>query len=328
MGRSGSAPVEVLLKELAGLTDQHRLDVVFATGQAVVARLYGGDAEAWRHRARGDSSYRRLEQHPALPIKASELYRALRIFEIIERQPLLLNGSLTVSHFLCVLSLPGTAQDRLLHNAKERGWTVRELRRELGDIDIHGAITGRPRVPAALKTLQGPLASLSAFDDVDSLIAVDRDTAKALLEVCHRTREAMLRVESILSNAHRAGECARVLVVDAVQGFTMRARRELQKHVRSVWIAHSCSQALVRVDANVSCAAINVELPDGSGVELSRRLRRQYPDLACVFTASEGVSLPEALRGDGAPIVPRTSGLRHLSIAVLKALPADDAAPT
>jgi len=98
--------------------------------------------------------------------------------------------------------------------------------------------------------------------------------------------------------------------------------------VKSVWIAHSYSQALVRVDANVSCAAINIDLPDGSGIELSRRLRRQYPDLACVLTASDGASLPEANRGDGTAIVPQTSGLRHLSIAVLKALPEHDVGPT
>jgi len=215
MGRSASDTVEVLARELTSLTDQHRLDVVYETARTVIAHLYAGDTGAWRRRQRGDSSYRRLEQHSALPIKASELYRALRIFEIIQRQPGLLNGGLTVSHFLCVLSLPpGASQDRLLLDAKVGCWTVRELRSKLDDVNSHGAVTGRPRVPAALKTLQGPLSSLGAFDDVDSLLAVDRDTARALLEVCHRTRDAMARVESILSSASRAGERARVLVVD------------------------------------------------------------------------------------------------------------------
>jgi ActR/RegA family two-component response regulator len=181
-------------------------------------------------------------------------------------------------------------------------------------------------VPAILKTLQGPLASNEAFEDLEALLAVDRGTAKELMEICQRTKNAMVQIERLLLSADRAGQQARVLVVDGDQTFAMRARRELQKHVKSVWLANSCSEALVRIDGNVSCAAINVALPDGSGIELSAALRRRYPRLACVFTVGAEASAPSAVIDGRDIVVPRTSGLRHLSVAVLKALPPDDSA--
>jgi CheY-like chemotaxis protein len=316
----GTDELDNLLRALQGHRDQSRLEAAYGTGALIVQALYDGHIDRWRHRARRDSLYAKLENHPSLPFGSAELYRSLRIFELGVRHPdLIATEFLTLSHFLAVMSLDMADQARFLTAACQFKWTVRQLRHAVSQAPASGSWTGRPRTPPVLKTLR-PLAAENAFEGVDDLIALDRNTATDVLNICRRAREMLERVESVLLTSSIAAQTARILVVDSNQAFTARARRELRKHVRSVRLAHSFAQALLQADEHVACAAINVQLDDGSGVELSNQLLSSFPSLQVVFLTSVRPHLLPVEAKAAHPIIPKTSGLRPLTVAILAAL--------
>jgi hypothetical protein len=296
----------------------------FQVGEAVALFLYDGDVTKWRQ-SRRDPNYLALSSASNLPISKAELYRSLRVFELGTQYPTFVSDdALTLSHFLSVLSLRPDEQVGLLRLAREQSWSVRQLRavvsKKVEGSDAVPSGTGRPRVPAVVKTLRGPLASDAAFDGIETLLAVDEVTAKQLMEVCRKTRVALDRIEDTLRIAGAVGRHQRVMVIDESGAFTARAQKELRKYVRSVRVAHSCEQALQRIDAQIACVAISLHLPDGCALQLSGSLKARYPQLRCVYTTRVPRSeLAQELRS-AFPLVTLTSGLRLLATVVLDAL--------
>ncbi len=312
--------VEHLVEQLNNVGNLGGLRGTYTVGSLIVRQLFHGD-EAAILSARGNAAYARLKCHPRLSIGPADLYRALRLFSFGRRNPEVLDiPFLTVSHFLVVIGLHQDEQVRFLRTASEHSWTVRELRRRVAASDIAPSRTGRPRVPPILKTLKGPLATPEAFDGIEGLTTLDLATASNLLEVCARIRASMDQAIAALKMAGQLGRQARIMIVDSDPMFASRAKRLLRHHVRSVRIAHTSSQAVLRVDRQISCAVINLHLSDGCGYELSRRLLEAVPQLDCVFVSSTKRSeLPESLR-HVQPLVMKTSGLRDLAAAILSAI--------
>ena len=313
--------IERVLQCLGPFREQHRLKVAYRTGKLVVDTLYGGDAQAWRQRPAGDSLYPRLERHPALPITPAELYRSLRVFDICEQNPTLLESeSLSLSHVLAVLSLDSASQGRLLKLAEAEKWTVRKVREMVEREYAVLPSTGRPRTSPILRTLTRELASEHAFEGTDSLLALDRRTATKLLSICGRAQRELNRVERTLKYVASEQQRIRLLVVDGNETFAFRAQRQLRHHARVIRVAHSCTEALAQVDAQTVCAVIELFLPDGCGLELSRALVRRHPGLRCIFlTARQRAALPVRFQGVE-PLVVKTSGLHPLRAAIAKVL--------
>jgi CheY-like chemotaxis protein len=218
-----------------------------------------------------------------------------------------------------VLSLGEVEQHRLLTLSVQNRWTVRQLRRMVEKLGTAPTNTGRPRTPAALKTLMGALAQPHAFDGMETLIALKKSAVGPVLEICQRTREALGQVERFLQ-AGRAGEQARILVVDGDRAFMTRAQKELKKYVRSVRVARSCEEARKRIDAQISCAVIELDLDDGYGPHLASELKRRYPDIHCVLMTAKNASGIDDGVSSTLPLVLKSSGLREVVVAVLFAL--------
>jgi len=304
---------------LDGVREQRRIATVCEVGKLVVETLFGG-VDSWRHRTKGDLAYARLETQDGLPMTASELYRSVRIYELCDRVPAVLEANcLTLSHLLVALSVEASAQEQILRLASDGHWTVRQLREAVQRMHSPPPVTGRPRVPRVLKTLGQVLASEGAFEGTDALLALSRKEARALLENCRRTRLGLDRAERNLRHVVADRARARVLLVDSARAFAARAQQQLRRQGCNVQVAHTVASAQAAVEAGLECAVIDPRLPDGCGVQLSWQVVATAPAARIVFVTDKW---EQALQDtpDNAAIVYKSSGLLTLRIAVATAL--------
>lgn len=119
----------------------------------------------------------------------------------------------------------------------------------------------------------------------------------------------------------------RIAIVDS-HTLTRYGLRELAAHHPDVEVVAECSCAADAAEvigsARPDVVAVNASLPDGDGMELSRRLRDQHPDLGIVLLASNGEddALFRALRSGASAFVARTApveevlgAVRHAAVA-------------
>jgi hypothetical protein len=161
--------VDAIVGELRTLARAATLELAVRVGRVVVERFYGGRVEVWRQRGRRCPSFRKLAEHPDLPMSATALYRSVCIFEVFER----LGGIATwkhvgASHVRAVLPLPPTDQERLLLDAEASGWSVRRLDEEAARLRaVRSERRGRPRQPRVVKALRELERCMSALDDLE-----------------------------------------------------------------------------------------------------------------------------------------------------------------
>jgi CheY-like chemotaxis protein len=304
--------IEGLLPELVWPGPSDRFDTAYRLGSVVSEFLSDhpeirGAHELWAA----------LGEGPGLQVSRTDLIRALRVFELGRRHPHLLEFSdLTPSHLFTVTSLAAPEQVRLLHQARERRMTVRQLRQAVGHASR--AVTGRPKTPPVIRTLRALFASPGAFDGVDSLLALEPARAAELLSTCERVRDEIERVATALQYAAFEHRPRRVLFVDGNPKFSRRAQRILKKSSYLITVANSAAEALHRLDPRMVCAIIELSLPDGSGYELAHELTRRQPALRCVFMTSHpppvGPKFPPGLE----EVVPKGSGLVHIRQALAR----------
>jgi len=308
-----------LVAALDGVRDQRRIATVCEVGRLVVDALFG-DVQTWRHRTRSDLAYARLETQEGLPLTASELYRAVRVYELCDRLPALRAASgLTLSHLLVALSLQASVQGEMLRLASESHWTVRQLREAVQRMHSPPPVTGRPRVPPVLRTLGQVLASEGLFEGTEALLALSRKEARTLLETCRRARLGLERAEQNLRHVVADRARTRVLLVDSARAFASRAQQQLRRQGCNVRVAHSVAEARTAIDEGLECAIIDPLLPDGCGVQLSRHVRAAVPTARILFVTDKW---EQALQDtpENATIVYKSSGLLTLRIAVATAL--------
>jgi len=202
--------VDATALDISRLHRAHGLEFACAVGQLVVDRFYGGDMDAMRRRRRGCPSLRRLAEHPALPMSASSLYRAIAIFGVVERVESSARWShLGPSHVRAVLSLPHERQVALLEAAEAGAWTVERLAlavqeakadRQRGAEGRHRG--GRPPLPRFVKTIR----ALSKLADPDEALYGDLDRAAQL------AREEREQLQAVLAKMKaRCAELDRAL---------------------------------------------------------------------------------------------------------------------
>ncbi len=148
----GDRDVAMVVRRLAQIARESTLEYALRVGQLIILEFYGGDTAAWRTKGPKQASFRRLSNHPNLPMSPSALYRCVAIFEVCDRLGAVSRWPhLGASHMRCVLRLPPPDQSHLLGRANSEKWTTERLHSEVS----------LARSPTLRRTGRPPLAPLT-----------------------------------------------------------------------------------------------------------------------------------------------------------------------
>jgi hypothetical protein len=205
---AASPDIGALVRDLRALYYVTGIELMLRIGALILDRLYGGDETRWKSRARKDFSFRKLEQHPDLPFKASMLSRAVSIYVLSRRRPDLPNlENVSQTHLQEILSLEAEVQDRLLVRVQEEKWSVQRLRAEVGSLGGGETIhVGRPRMPAfskQLRNLRSIVDNRLLVMDTDNVAVLQFREAQELLDTARRLCQQAEQVARMLA-AHVA----------------------------------------------------------------------------------------------------------------------------
>ena len=163
-----------IVARIRRLTRTASLEFALTVGGLIIHHFYEGNTDTWRLRGPKASSFRRLAEHPELPMSPGALYRCVAIFELCDRLGAASRWhNLGASHLRVVLGISPTDQERLLSTANSQRWTVRALQNEVVRSKLTRSTRGgrRPqsKVTRFLKTIRKCLAEHEgALDDVRS----------------------------------------------------------------------------------------------------------------------------------------------------------------
>jgi hypothetical protein len=198
-----------VVDELRQLYCTTGLQFVIRVGKIVMDRIFVGDARLWHSRGRKDASFRRLEQHPDLPFRASTLSKAVGVYFLSQRRPDLADfTNLQASHFQELVALADDLQDRLLAQANDHAWSVRRLRAEIRLLTPRGMTSrGRPRLPGfvrSLRQIRDHVNERRLLADTDNM-RIDLQEARELLDttrrLCRQGEELARKLMKYLSSA-------------------------------------------------------------------------------------------------------------------------------
>jgi hypothetical protein len=124
--------IDIVVAHIKRLARIASLEFALRVGAVIIHHFYEGDAEAWRSRGPKTASFRRLAEHPDLPLSPGSLYRCVALYELCDR----LNAPsrwehLGASHLRLVIGLPPPTQEKLLATANAKRWTVKVLHQEV-----------------------------------------------------------------------------------------------------------------------------------------------------------------------------------------------------
>jgi hypothetical protein len=148
--------IEMVVAQIKRLARTASLEFALRVGGVIIHHFYEGDTDVWRTRGPKTMSFRRLSQHPGLPLSAGSLYRCVALYELCDR----LNAPsrwehLSASHFRVVLGLPCATQEKLLATANAKRWTVKTLQQEaLREKALKTNSGGRRADPPVAKSLK------------------------------------------------------------------------------------------------------------------------------------------------------------------------------
>lgn len=187
--------LDLVVNHIKRLARSASLEFAINVGALIIHHFYDGDPQAWRSRGPKVSSFRRLAQHPELPLSAGSLYRCVALFELCER----LNAPtrwqhLGASHLRLVLHLPAERQEGLLATANANRWTVKVLQQQvLAQRPTRPSFGGRYPDPPIAKSLKNVKRSLKEHqllvDQTDRLSSQDLEESIRLLDETRRTLE-------------------------------------------------------------------------------------------------------------------------------------------
>lgn len=201
-----SDPVEQALAQIRHIARVSSLQLALDIGEVVFETVFEGDVAALRSRGPKHASFRRLALHPELPMSASNLWRAVAIYELSRRLPDLRRTThLGVCHVRAVLGLPPREQKQLLARAESERWEVSQL--EARAATRRRGRGGRPRkleVLKALDKLRGVAAlPLSTFSDRKAVRRMSSEDVDVALETLNELNERFDALRQILLDARR-----------------------------------------------------------------------------------------------------------------------------
>lgn len=181
-------PVVQALADIQHLARVASLQLALDVGEIVFHRIFGGSAARVRRRGPKDASFRRLALHPELPMSATNLWRAVAIYELSLRIPTLTRSPrLGVSHARAVLGLPPSSQEKLIARAEAESWTVARLTQEAaGRRRGRGGRPKKTEIARVLDTLRRlttvPAAALLDRAAIERMSAEDVEVGLSTLE--------------------------------------------------------------------------------------------------------------------------------------------------
>jgi hypothetical protein len=200
--------VAALVRDLRKLYYVKGVELMLRVGELILERLYEGDVTKWKSRCRKDFSFRKLQQHPDLPFKASMLSRAVSMYVLSHRRAdLLALQNVSQTHLQEVLNLDPAVQDTLLLRVEQEKWSVQRLRAEV--VRTLPALTkraGRPRSPAFtkhLRHLKNIVEGRLLVMDTASVSVLQTREAQELLDTARRLCQQAEFVSRVLA-AHLA----------------------------------------------------------------------------------------------------------------------------
>jgi hypothetical protein len=211
--------VDDTVDALCELRRRHGIDLAVSVGRAVLEGVYGGDIERLRDRNNDCPTLRSLAAHPRIPFNLTALHQAIGIYCLVERLPELPQTELTATHLRLVLPYGDDVQDRLLRQALAEEWTTKQLEQAARAIKPTRGKGGRPRLPAAVKTLN-QLDRLAgegtAWADLDALAGLPAERRAVLARKVARLRRYLRGVELRLGEAVE-GEVAEPVEADVAE---------------------------------------------------------------------------------------------------------------
>jgi hypothetical protein len=189
--------IEIVVAQIKRLMRMASLELALRVGAVIIHHFYDGDTDAWRSRGPKTASFRRLAQHPELPLSAGSLYRCVALFELCER----LNAPsrwerLGASHLRLVIGLPPHVQERLLKTANSERWTVKMLQqqalKERSSRSTFGGRRAEPVITRSLRRVQRCLEEHSCLvDQADLISTIDVQRCTMLIEDARRCLERL-----------------------------------------------------------------------------------------------------------------------------------------
>lgn len=198
--------VEKALAQIRHIARVSSLQLALDVGEVVFETIFDGDAAMLRSRGPKHTSFRRLALHPELPMSASNLWRAVAIFELSRRLPDLPQAThLGVCHVRAVLGLPPHDQEQLLARAESERWDVSRLETQ-ASVRRRGR-GGRPRKLEVLKALDKLRAvaalPLSTFADKRAVRRMSGEEVDVALETLNELSDRFDALRELLLDARR-----------------------------------------------------------------------------------------------------------------------------
>ncbi len=196
--------IDEVVNQLNGICRTSSLEFALKVGAVIIHHFYGGDTKAWRDRGPKVNSFRRLAEHPELPMSAGALYRCVAVFEMCDRLRAPSKWRrLGASHLRAVIGVPPDRQENLLAKANEERWSVQFLQTKAQELR-----EGRPR---GGRRPQSPLEkNLRALDQClrDCEGAFDRVEAHKLEEL-DQSLQLLTKMRASVDELTRAVEVRR-----------------------------------------------------------------------------------------------------------------------
>jgi hypothetical protein len=180
--------IDIVVAHIRRLARTTSLEFALRVGGLIIHHFYGGDTDAWRSRGPKILSFRRLAQHPDLPLSPGSLCRCVALFELCER----LNAPtrwehLGASHLRLVIGLPAPAQERILVTANAQRWSVKALQNavllEKSSRQNRGGRRAQPPIARTLTSIKKSCCDYQkVLDTLENLSVEELDTSMVLLE--------------------------------------------------------------------------------------------------------------------------------------------------
>lgn len=192
--------IDLVVAQIKRITRCANLELALRVGAVIIHHFYGGNMTGWRSRAAKTSSFRRLAEHPDLPLSAGALYRCVALFELCERLKAPSRWAhLGASHLRMVLGLPPEAQERLLALANEQRWTVKSLQLAIGrEKAPRSTRGGRRRGPMMTQRLKAVKKCLE--ENADALLCLQMSSPEEIQSSVVLIEETRAHVESLLQS--------------------------------------------------------------------------------------------------------------------------------
>ena len=192
-------------RAVAAIGRLHRatmLNFAIEVGKTVVEHMFDGDIKQARKKGPKEKTLKELADHPDLPMSAKQLSISVGIYEMLERlgklQEVPTWELLGYSHVRALLPAPPKDQERLVGEALQNHWTVRQLDTEIAKVvaEPKGGTRRKSALTKAVKALDVDLDRLIKALEKAETVSVREGTA--IRKALARASENMAKVRRLL----------------------------------------------------------------------------------------------------------------------------------